>query len=97
MILPGPAQTAWNVTFRLSEAFAFGAKSIFLALPVDGPDARLHEMRLQPDGHWTADVPLRPGSHAYLYSIDVVWYNDPGDDGRRPSPWGREFSLKVIR
>ncbi|HEY6103925.1 MAG TPA: hypothetical protein VI007_11955 [bacterium] len=97
VISPARAQTAWNVTFRLGQGFACGAKRVFLALPVDGPDAHLHEMRLQPDGQWTADITLCPGSYAYLFYADGVWYNDPADDGRKPSPWGREFSLKVIR
>jgi hypothetical protein len=88
MILPGHARTVWNVTFRLNERFAPGAKSVLLAVPVDGPDTRLYEMRLQPDGHWTADITLCPGSYAYLYYVDGVWYNDPADDGWRPSPWG---------
>jgi hypothetical protein len=48
-------------------------------------------------GDWSVVVDLPTGVYAYLFLVDGAWYNDPADDGRIPSGWGNEYSLRVVR
>ncbi len=45
------------------------------------------------DGHGHAPA----GVYPYLYDVDGGWHNDPADDGRMPTGWGNEYSVKVVR
>lgn len=86
-----------EVEFRLGTRLVPQARVVGLAAAFNGWDAAATPMRKGADGDWTVSVILPTGTHTYLYFVDGVWYNDPGDDGRVPSPWGREYSLKVVR
>jgi hypothetical protein len=47
--------------------------------------------------YWQTRVMLPSGSYAYLYDVDGGWHNDPDDDGRMPTGWGNEYSLRIVR
>lgn len=85
-----------EVEFRLSGRVVSQTRSVFLAAGFNGWDPTVTQMQRGADGDWTVAVLLPPGSYPYLYFVDGIWYNDPGDDGRMPSPWGREYSLKTV-
>lgn len=85
-----------QVQFRLSGRLVPYARSVTLAGSFNGWNPAASPMRHDVSGDWIATVALPAGTHAYLYFVDGVWYNDPADDGRMPSVWGREFSLKVV-
>lgn len=53
-----------------------------------GPDA---------SGHWTAEVPLPPGRHEYLFLVDgKQWMADPNAEVRRRDGFGRENALLAL-
>lgn len=86
-----------TVEFRLSGKLVPDAKQVCLAGLFNRWDTSVHRLTKGPDGDWTITVTLAPGTYPYLIFVDGVWYNDPGDDGRVPSEWGREYSLKIVR
>ena len=53
-----------------------------------GPDA---------SGHWSAEVPLPPGRHEYLFLVDgKQWLADPNAEVRRRDGFGRENALLAL-
>lgn len=86
-----------SVEFRLSGKQVPEAKCVYLATRLKQPEASTYLMRKGADDDWTVKVSLPPGECPYLYFVDGVWHNDPNDDGRMASEWGREYSLKVVR
>ena len=53
-----------------------------------GPDA---------SGHWTAEVPLPPGRHEYLFLVDgQSWVTDPRAEVRRADGFGRENAVLAL-
>lgn len=53
-----------------------------------GPDA---------SGHWTAEVPLPPGRHEYLFLVDgQSWVTDPRAEVRRSDGFGRENAVLAL-
>lgn len=86
-----------GVEFRLSGRLVPHAQSVTLAGSFNEWNAGANPMRQDFGGDWVAQVPLPPGTHAYLYLVDGICYNDPADDGRLPSVWGTDFSVKVVR
>mgnify|MGYP001563386231 CR=1 FL=1 len=85
------------VEFRLPGNLVPRARRVSLVAAFNGWDPGANEMYRGPDGDWTAVVQLPPGVYAYLFLVDATWWNDPCDDGRVPSGWGNEYSLKVVR
>ncbi len=92
-----PEPTLRPVEFRLKGELVPGARRVGLAASFNQWRTDEHVMRKGPDGGWTVVVMLPPGVYAYLFFADGVWWNDPADDGRVPSGWGNEYSLRVVR
>lgn len=91
-----PSQVG-DVEFRLTGKLVPEARRVCLCSSFNRWDTNAHEMRREPGGDWTVVVTLPSGVYSYLFYVDGVYYNDPRDDGRVPSEWGREYSLKVVR
>lgn len=53
-------------------------------------------MVLDAGGRWTAKLLLPQGAHPYLFLVNGIPWNDPEDDGRVPSEWGGDYSLRVV-
>ncbi len=85
------------VEFRVRGGLIPGARCVCLVAGFNRWDPRAHQMQRGPEGDWTVVVHLPPGVHPYLFLVDGAWWNDPGDDGRAPSEWGNEYSLKLVR
>jgi 1,4-alpha-glucan branching enzyme len=60
-------------------------------------DTAVDHLTLQSDGWWTISLPLGPGQYPYLFLVDGVAWNDPDDDGRMPSEWGLDLSVRIVR
>ena len=85
-----------RVEFRLSGKLVPHARRVCLAASFNQWEATAHELRRDTHGDWTLVVNLPPGTYPYLYYVDGAWYNDPCDDGRMPSGWGNEYSLRIV-
>jgi len=69
---------------------------------VDVVEAEVHgidvaALKREADGAWTITITLVPGTYPYLFVVDGVPWNDPLDDGRAPSEWGGEYSVRRVR
>lgn len=84
------------VEFRFKGKLAPEAKSVCLSPSFTQWDGGMYTMRKGPDGDWTVVLMLPPGIHPYLFYVDGMWWNDPEDNGRAPSAWGRDYSLKAV-
>lgn len=85
-----------SVEFRFKGELAPGAQRVGVASSFTHWEAGTHWMRKGPDGDWTVMVMLPAGIYPYLFYVDGVWWNDPADNGRTPSSWGRDYSLKAV-
>ena len=85
------------IEFRLSATRTPAARCVSLVGEFNAWDPMAHPMARGEHGDWSLVVGLPAGVHAYLFFVDGAWYNDPADDGRVPSGWGNEYSLRVVR
>lgn len=51
-------------------------------------------MQRDPNGIWTASVPLSPGPHRYRFIADGEWRDDPACESRAPNPFGSEDMVR---
>jgi 1,4-alpha-glucan branching enzyme len=86
-----------DVIFRFDGRRVPNAKSVILVGSFNRWDTSVHHLTLGPDQWWTISLPLGPGEYPYLFIVDGVAWNDPEDDGRMPSEWGRELSVRLVR
>ena len=71
--------------------FAPGAKKVSLA--GDFNEWNAEGTVLEPvdgQGTFTATLPLRRGTHEYMFNVDGRWVTDPAASERRPDGFGRE-------
>ena len=54
-------------------------------------------LRKQPDGIWSATVPLQPGEHRYRFLVDGEWRDDPECTVRVPNPFGSHDAVVRVR
>ncbi len=85
-----------RVEFRVSGRLVPEACRVCLAASFNQWHLGSHEMRRDHGGDWILTVALPPGVYPYLLYVDGTWYNDPHDDGRAPTGWGNDYSLKVV-
>jgi hypothetical protein len=90
-------QALKRVTFRLDGRRIPGARSVALVGSFNGWDSATHRLQRDPDGWWAVSLTLAPGAYPYLLLVDGVPWNDPEDDGRVPSEWGGQYSVRVVR
>jgi len=95
--VPRSAPPARKVAFRLDGRRVAGARSVALVGSFNEWDPAVHHLELCPDGQWAVAVPLAPGEYPYLFIVDGVPWNDPGDDRRVPCEWGGQYSVRVVR
>ncbi len=88
--------TVREVTFTLDNSRVPGAKWVALVASFNRWDNAAHRMTLEPDGCWRIVVTLAPGEYPYLFLVDGHPVNDPADDGRVPSEWGGQNSLRRV-
>jgi len=86
-----------DVVFKFDGRRAPNARSVVLVASFNRWDTAVDRLTLQPDQWWTISVPLSPGQYPYLFIVDGVPWNDPEDDGRMPSEWGLDLSVRVVR
>jgi 1,4-alpha-glucan branching enzyme len=86
-----------DVAFRLDGRRVPGAEAVVLVASFNRWDPAAHHLTRQSDGWWTTSIPLGPGQYPYLFIVDGVPWNDPDDDGRMPSEWGLDLSVRVVR
>jgi len=86
-----------DVVFRLDGRRAANARSVVLVGSFNRWDTAVDRLTLQPDQWWTVSLPLSPGQYPYLFIVDGVPWNDPEDDGRMPSEWGLDLSVRIVR
>lgn len=85
-----------EVVFRLDSRLVPRAHSVILVGAFNRWDSAVHPLTAGADGCWTVSVALAPGTYPYLFLVDGVPWNDPQDDGRTPSEWGGEYSIRVV-
>jgi hypothetical protein len=51
-------------------------------------------MQRNPNGIWTASVPLSLGPHRYRFIADGEWRDDPECKSRAPNPFGGEDMVR---
>ena len=73
------------------------AKSVSLVGSFNRWDTSVHPLSRRPDGSWAISLSLAPGAYPYLFIVDGVPWNDLEDDGRVPSEWGGEYSVRLVR
>jgi 1,4-alpha-glucan branching enzyme len=89
--------TLRTVRFRFAAAAAGRAHSVALVSSFNHWDPSAHRLGRNAEGAWTLSVMLPPGEYPYLFMVDGVPWNDPGDDGRVPCEWGGSYSVRVVR
>jgi hypothetical protein len=89
--------TLRDVVFKFDGRRVPNARSVILVGSFNRWDTSVDRLTKQPDGWWTISVLLSPGEYPYLFIVDGVAWNDPEDDGRVPSEWGRELSVRLVR
>lgn len=73
------------------------AREVFLAGDFNDWQPRAMPMARQPDGCWTATLPLRPGPHEYRFVVDGQWQEDPQAARAVPNPFGGCNSVLEVR
>jgi 1,4-alpha-glucan branching enzyme len=86
-----------TVTFRFDGQRKPTPGSVSLVGSFNRWDTAVHRLTRQSDGWWTISLILAPGRYLYMFIVDGVPWNDPGDDGRAPCEWGGEYSVRVVR
>jgi hypothetical protein len=88
---PAQAQQAPEVVQVRFVFFAPGAKKV--SLVGDFNEWNAQGTVLEPvdaQGTFTATLPLRRGTHEYMFNVDGRWVTDPAAAERRPDGFGRE-------
>ena len=86
-----------KVVFRFDGRRTPHTRSVALVGSFNRWDTSVHRLTRQPDGWWTIPLILAPGEYPYLFIVDGVPWNDLEDDGRAPSEWGGEYSIRTVR
>ncbi len=79
----GRAKAAAPVAFVID---APNAKAVFLTGDFNNWNITEHLMARQPDGRWTAMLPLAPGRYQYKFVVDGEWMLDPANPIKVPVP-----------
>jgi 1,4-alpha-glucan branching enzyme len=48
------------------------------------------------NGHWQANVPLKPGRHQYRFLVDGQWQDDPQAAERVANPFGGCNAVRTV-
>lgn len=81
-------------TFTL-EGFA-DANEIYVTGSFADWNPTAHEMLLEADGIWRADVRLPDGKHLYKFVVDGTWMADPGSENTEDDGFGGTNSVIFI-
>lgn len=85
-----------DVVFKLDGRHVPDARSVVLVGSFNRWDTSVHHLTQNRDGWWTISLPLAAGEYRYLFVVDGMPWNDPEDDGRTPSDWGRDLSVRLV-
>jgi len=86
-----------EVIFKLNGRRVPNARTIALVGSFNRWDTSVHRLVRGANDWWTISLTLAPGKYPYLFIIDGVPWNDPDDDGRVPSEWGGQYSVRFVR
>ncbi|MGC8990828.1 MAG: glycogen-binding domain-containing protein [Verrucomicrobiia bacterium] len=64
------------------------AKSVCVAGTFNNWQTDATPMKPQPDGLWTIELELPPGTYEYRFVVDGVWCDDPKSAETTPNPFG---------
>ena len=76
--------------------FAPQAASVSVLGDFNNWSPNAHPMKRQPDGGWTAQIPLVHGHHQYVYLVDGVRTLDPRAQGTGRDPNNERVSLIAV-
>jgi len=76
--------------------FAPKAKHVSVVGDFNNWSANTHPMKRQPDGGWTAQVPLTHGHHRYAYLVDGAMTLDPRATGAARNENNEKVSLIAV-
>ena len=76
--------------------YAPQARQVTLAGDFNGWDPTALPMKRQPDGAWTAQVPLYHGHHRYRFVVDGQPTLDPRANGTARNAAGEKVSLLAV-
>jgi len=79
----GGLATPTPVAFVIS---APDAKAVFVTGSFNNWNITDYLMTKQPDGRWTATLPLAPGRYQYKFVVDGEWTTDPANPIKVPVP-----------
>jgi 1,4-alpha-glucan branching enzyme len=85
-----PRNIYTNVIFTLN---APEAQSVSIAGSFNNWDVNAHPLKRSRKwtgeyGDWEITVPLQPGLHEYLFSVDGQWWNDPSSEQYMANKFG---------
>jgi len=83
--------------FRFPNALVPTAQRVAIVGPFNGWNPAVHLLTKAAGGDWTITIYLPPGRTVYNFSVDGTLWLDPHDEGRIPSCWGGEYSIRYIR
>ena len=72
------------------------ANAVFLTGDFNDWDPSSHPMKRQPDGAWTAQIPLPHGHHHYRYLVDGKAVLDPRAQGIARDHQNEKVSLIAV-
>jgi AMP-activated protein kinase-like protein len=85
------------VVFRLPSGSVPNARRVSVVGSFNHWDSTAHALTRSAEGDWATTIYLPPGRIVYLYSVDGASRADPYDDGRVPSGWGFQYSVRYVR
>lgn len=76
--------------------FAPEAKNVSIIGDFNNWSPNAHPMKRQPDGGWTAQIPLTHGHHRYLFLVDGSPVLDPRAQGAARNEKNEKVSLIAV-
>ena len=98
-VLPAVATPGPSVSEKTPTTFSYidpAAKSVSIAGEFNQWSATANPMQKDPQGLWTATVPLKPGKYPYKFVVDGTWKADPLSSDGPDDGFGGKNSLKTV-
>jgi 1,4-alpha-glucan branching enzyme len=84
-----PSNVRKAVRFALAQP---AASSVFLSGEFNDWNSAILPLTRDPEGVWSTEIDLLPGTHAYLFVVDGNWVPDPHAQSV-PNPFGGSNSI----
>ena len=72
------------------------ARSVSIAGEFNQWSATANPMQKDPQGVWTAVIPLSPGKYSYKFVVDGTWKADPSSSDWADDGFGAKNSVKTV-